>query len=129
MINYVLGLWANKWLAFVLYYIPMVLCAWGYFWRTYRNVQKDKKARETPSGYVPTDTIGSLIGRAILIILPVGNLLAGIFDVGPEVFGAFFNWLGEVFSQPLVPDLPNGPALRAQKLEADRMRFGNGGSR
>lgn len=53
--------------------------------------------------YVPTDTVGAVIGRVVVSWLPVGNLWAALFDLGPEVFGRFFTWVGRVFDQPLVP--------------------------
>lgn len=98
----------NSILALVLYWLPMLLCFVGYTTKTWVNYQCDVAEREstTPDSwklYSPTDTIGSLIGRALLTILPVGNLLAAIFDVSPRMFANFFRWVGKVFDQPLVP--------------------------
>lgn len=93
----------------LLYWLPLAFCAFGYVVRTADNVQKDLEARDkhekagTIDRYVPTDTIGTLIGRAIVSLLPVANLLAACFDVGPKIFGKFFAVLGRVFNQPLVP--------------------------
>lgn len=108
MIDWVLGLWANKWIAFGLYWLPLVFCAFGYMLRTARNYRKDREERSKPGAYYhPTDTIGTLIGRGVMSIMPVGNLLAAVFDLSPEVFGRFFEWIGKVFDQPLVPDRPD----------------------
>lgn len=107
-----MGVVTNRWLAFLLYWLPLVLCAIGYFLRTWHNYQKDIRDRAECENkddktkctyYSPTDTIGSLIGRAIVTILPIGNLFAAVFDVAPGLFGKFFDWIGEVFNQPLVP--------------------------
>lgn len=113
MIDWVLGLWANKWIAFGLYWLPAAFCAFGYLLRTAKNFRKDREKRVTPGAYYsPTDTLGTLIGRAVLTILPIGNLLAGVFDLAPEVFGRFFDWIGKVFNQPLVPDFADGEQRR-----------------
>lgn len=112
MINYVLGLWANRWLAVGLYWLPLSMCAWGYLLRTSRNIQRDKMLRVDRTGYIPSETIGGLMGRALVTLVPIANLWAAMFDVGPEVFGKFFRWLGDVFDQPLVPDSPSFAARR-----------------
>lgn len=115
MIDWVLGLWANKWIAFGLYWLPLAFCSFGYVTRTARNFAKDRAARVKPgSTYYPTDTIGTLIGRALVSIVPLANVCAAAFDLAPEVFGRFFDWIGRVFNQPLVPDLPNGQDIRAE---------------
>jgi hypothetical protein len=115
MIDWILTQWANPWIAIGLYWLPLAFCGFGYVARTARNYVKDradrekaeaaKKAGETgsKSWYIPTDTIGDLIGRAFVTIIPVGNLFAACFDVAPEVFGKFFEWIGRTFNQPLVP--------------------------
>jgi hypothetical protein len=100
---------ANFWTAFMLYWLPLILCAVGYLIRTWQNYQKDIKARakcdtDGKGYYSPTDTLGSLIARAIVTILPIGNMLAAIFDVAPDLFGSFFKWMGKIFNQPLVPE-------------------------
>lgn len=104
-------------LVLLLYWLPLVFCVFGYFMRTWRNYQKDVARRDDPNpsgwGYVPTDTLGTLIGRALITILPFGNVCAAIFDLGPYVFGKFFWWIGELFSQPLVPDTAEAKARRA----------------
>ena len=113
MIDWVLGLWANRWIAFGLYWLPLAFCAVGYLMRTARNFTKDRTERVRPGAfYHPSDTIGTLIGRAFVTMLPVGNVFAAVFDLAPEVFGRFFSWIGRVFDQPLVPDLPNGAEIR-----------------
>lgn len=114
--DFVLDVYHNTLLAGLLYWLPLAFCAFGYLMRTARNFRKDRGERTRPGAfYHPTDTIGSLIGRAIVTLLPVGNLLAAIFDLGPEVFGKFFEWLRAVFDQPLVPDIPDGQEIRSKR--------------
>ena len=112
----------NGILALSLYWSPLVFCLIFYTVRTAKNYMKDKVERakaerlfeinkehdkyrgisEIP-GYYPTDSVGTLIGRAIVSICPVANLWAALFDLAPEVFKKLFEWIGEVFNQPLVP--------------------------
>jgi hypothetical protein len=103
MIDYVMNFEWNGWLGILLFWMPGALCAYGYTVRTWVNYRKDLDNREKEKFYHPTDTIGTLLGRSIMTILPVGNLFAAAFDVGPEVFRRFFEWIGKVFDQPLVP--------------------------
>jgi len=90
-----------------LYWLPFTLCIFGYTLRTARNVQKDKQKRseaeKSNSIYRPTDTIGSLIGRALISIIPIANLWAAIFDISPVLVAKLFDWIGKTFDQPLVP--------------------------
>lgn len=118
--EWTMTIWSDTWLAALLYWLPLGFCALGYIARTASNFAKDRKERVRPGAfYRPTDTMGSLIGRAVVSVLPIGNLLAAIFDLSPEVFGKFFEWLRAVFDQPLVPDLPDGQELRSAR-QAER---------
>jgi hypothetical protein len=93
----------NTRLGIVVYWIPLFFCAYGYTVRTWINYQKDVLDRSIDKYYYPTDTIGDLIGRGLITIMPVGNLLAAIFDVAPRLFESFFRALKKIFTQPLVP--------------------------
>lgn len=98
-------------LGFFLYWLPLAICTVGYIARTYKHYQADLVARaawvENPKEkyYNPTDTVGTLIGRGIVSIIPVANLIAAVFDVAPRLLGNFFKMLGQIFDQPLVPKL------------------------
>lgn len=100
-------------LCIILYLVPFVLCAIGYIERTWINYQKDRVERDRLSDkpdwkiYRPTDTIGSLLGRAVVTILPIVNLLAALFDVCPEMYGRFFYWVSKLLSYPIVPPKAN----------------------
>lgn len=102
MIDWILTFKFNSLLGVVLYWAPLTMCVYGYTVRTFLNYRKDITRREEDR-YHPTDTVGDIVGRAIITIIPIGNLWAAAFNVAPEVFGRFFNWLGKVFDQPLVP--------------------------
>lgn len=97
----------------MLYWVPVSLCAVGYSIRTGRNYYADVEHREAVAKnvaglhavYRPTDTLGTLIGRAIVTVMPLANLWAGIFDIAPKMFGGFFRRLEKLLNQPLVPAL------------------------
>jgi len=93
----------------LLYLVPLVFCLVFYTVRTVKNYRNDVAERaghlrqDDSWGYIPTDTIGTLIGRALVSILPVANIWAALFDLAPGVFGNLFKALGRLFDQPLVP--------------------------
>ena len=113
----------NSLVGILLYWVPTALCIVGYTVRTFRNVQTDVKRRKecevaermakvtetrSCSYYTPTDTIGSLLGRALVSILPIANLWAAMFDVAPIMFKRIFDLFDKVFNQPLVPPRKEG---------------------
>ena len=101
----------NGWIALVAFWLPLLLCAYGYIIRSARDFANDRAARansELPASqsngyYSPTITIGTLVGRVLLTVVPIVNLFAAIFDVAPKVFGDFIKWFGKAFDIPLVP--------------------------
>ena len=115
MIDSILSYWANPWIAFFLYWLPLSLCTVGYTLRTFENYYKDvtnrdeyeKEKSKNPESmaayYSPTDTIGTLIGRAIVTIVPICNLWASVFDISPRLFGKLIRQIELIFNQPLVP--------------------------
>lgn len=108
MTNWILTWVQVNWLiANLLYWTPMIFCVLGYTVRTWKHFDDDVERRDEAArkgqAYFPTDTLGTLVGRAIVSLLPIANLWAATFDVAPEVFGRFFSWLGRVLDQPLVP--------------------------
>lgn len=102
MIDWVLKYWANVWIAVGLYWLPLAVCAVGYVVRTWKNF-RDDRAKRTEKYYTPTDTIGTLIGRGIISVVPVANLCAAAFDLAPDMLSGFINRLAKIFNQPLVP--------------------------
>jgi len=108
MIDWILNFQFSSLLGLLLYWLPLSLCAYGYTLRTWINYRTDIKRRNNyAKGYVPTDTLGSLIGRALVTVLPIANLWAAVFSVAPDVFGRFFKWVNRLFNQPLVPKRRN----------------------
>lgn len=103
MIDWVMRQWANVWIALGLYWLPLGICCVGYIIRTWRNYRKDRRARDTEKYYTPTDTVGTLIGRGVVSVVPIANLYVAAFDLAPEMLGRFIERLGRIFDQPLVP--------------------------
>ena len=125
-INWVYEYWLTGWMGLFLYWLPLSLCVVGYTIRTFDNFKTDVSEREKylrylsikqekiDSGkdldkritcyYRPTDTIGTLIGRALVSITPVANLWAGVFDVAPRMFSRVIKIVEKAFDTPLVPE-------------------------
>jgi len=80
------------------------LCNWLQHRNLGVNYQKDLTARARQGeNYRPTDTVGDLIGRALVTTIPLANLWVAVFCFGPEYLGNFFRRIGALFNQPLVP--------------------------
>lgn len=104
----------NSWIALLLYWLPLAMCAYGYTIRSILKVRRDLEWRrdaeaEGKKFYYPTITVGSLIGYVLISIVPIANLFSAIFDVSPKVFRSFFNFCGRVLDMPLVPKKDKTP--------------------
>lgn len=116
MLDYIMNFEWNGWIGIGLYWVPLAFCVFGYTMRTAQNYMKDKEAREKKGEYYhPTDTVGTLIGRAIVSVVPVANLWAAMFDVAPKVFSRLLDAIERIFSQPLVPDSESAKVKRRAK--------------
>lgn len=108
----------NSWIALLMYWLPLALCAYGYTVRSAKKFAQDRAEREAAETwkpdpakgdyqsrpiYIPGITIGTLIGYAVLTVCPVANLFAATFDVAPKVFNGFIEWCDKVLNVPLVP--------------------------
>jgi hypothetical protein len=119
MFDWLLNFEWNGLLGILLYWVPLLFCALFYTIRTAegymadkRNLALDVEERRKEQGtpyrslqhyYHPTETIGGILGRALVSVTPVANIWAALFDLSPKVFSRLFGWLGKVFDQPLVP--------------------------
>lgn len=113
MISWIENFQFNSLMGIGLYWVPLAVCVFGYTMRTAQNYLTDKKDRETEGKfYTPTDTLGTLIGRAIVSLLPVANLWAGAFDLAPDLLSGFFKRIEKIFNVPLVPDSASAKAKR-----------------
>jgi len=87
----------------LLYWLPLSICIFGFTVRTHRNIQKDLESSKSDKYYFPKETVGTIIGRVLISILPIANLWAAMFDLSPHIFKEFFDWIGRVFDMPIVP--------------------------
>lgn len=104
-------------MGFLLYWVPLAVCAYGYTVETFKNYQIDLSRRTQYEGYLmqkelttayvphyyPTDTIGTIILRIIVSIIPVMNLWTSLFQVLPSLLSSFFKVIEKILDRPLVP--------------------------
>ncbi len=95
------SIWTH-WLVILLYWLPLILCSYYYTLVTVREYNAEL-VRSTEPYYYPTMTIGTLIGRLLLTVVPITNLFAAVADVVPAVFGNFSTLVRSVLNTPLVP--------------------------
>ena len=94
--NYITNFEFNSHLGILLYWIPLIVCAIGYTMRTWANVQKDLNQREKAEEdelinqslpqedrrrhiqafYHPKETIGHVLGRIFVSVMPVVSLIS-----------------------------------------------------
>lgn len=99
----------------LLYWLPLVICAVYFAKQFIKEYAIDVKQREESDYYVPTLTVGRILGWILTIGVPVANLVCALFHAGPHLFHRLFKWLGRVFDFPLVPD-----SAAAKQARADR---------
>lgn len=98
----------NSWMAILLFWMPMALCAYGYtveFVQKYRKELRDRAKAEVDEKfyYSPELTLGWIVGHVVLTVMPMVNAFMAVFYVAPRVFGDFFTWIGKALDFPLVP--------------------------
>ncbi|KAA0888707.1 hypothetical protein [Oryzomonas rubra] len=107
MIYYITNFKFNSFIGILLFWVPLAFCAVGYTIRTAKDYMEDKtdraKAESEGTSYSPTVTVGTLIGRGIVSVVPIANIWAALFDVAPELFSKTFLVIGKLFNIPLVP--------------------------
>ena len=71
--------------------------------RALRSKSEEKIKNGERGFYLPTITVGTFVGRTLVAITPIVNLLYTVFDVAPEVFGSVIRWCERVLNVPVVP--------------------------
>lgn len=97
MIEWVKTYQFNGTLALFTYWVPLAVCLIVYAFRAVEAYRHDLEA-SVEKYYVPTLTIGSILGHVLLAVVPAVNLFAMVFDCTASVF----HWLGRVLNVPLV---------------------------
>lgn len=83
--------------------LPAVLCLVGYFFRTIRKVKEDKARREEyGEWYVPEETIGTILGRIIISLIPTANIFALVLDLFQEAFEKIVPFIKRFINIPLI---------------------------
>jgi hypothetical protein len=103
---------------FLTYWLPVVLCIFGYLRQNQEEYKTDvanrteyEKTLSSPNfdpngswrpSYTPTLTVGTVVGRIVVSLVPLVNIFKGIyflFHIGSDIVGFFNDWL----NIPLVP--------------------------
>lgn len=96
--------WMTGALGLLLYWLPLVWCLLGYTQRTANDVSRDVVERDLkPKFYYPRITVGTVVGRLLVSVVPVANLVALVCDLGPKALMRTIDWFGRVLDFPLVP--------------------------
>lgn len=106
---------ATNWLGIALYWVPLAICVIGYSYRTVTEYLSDLNERSNGTYYVPDLTIGVILGRMFLSVIPVANIFVAAFNLLPRIIGTVCDWLNETFNTPLVPDSKAHRTLRDER--------------
>jgi hypothetical protein len=100
-------------LGVLLYWLPFTICVVGYVIRTCLQYQHERTLRDKydnpPPGtgyldiYYPRLRLRTIVGRAIVSIIPFVNIIAAVFNVAPKMLASFYNWCVRILDTPLVP--------------------------
>jgi uncharacterized membrane protein len=93
---------------YVFYVVPAVLCLIGYFFRTIKKVKEDQlRQLEHGDWYLPEETIGTVLGRIIISLIPGLNIVALLVDLFQETFEKIIPAIKRFVSIPLVKKKAN----------------------
>lgn len=83
--------------------LPAVLCLIGYFFRTIKKVKEDQlRQLEHGDWYVPEETIGTVLGRIIISIIPGLNITALLVDLFEETLEKIVPFIRRFINIPLI---------------------------
>jgi hypothetical protein len=104
----------NYTLSFCLYWIPLAMCFLGYVLQTIKDYKADYVSH-TSNYYNPKLTIGVLVGRLLITILPVFNLFTAVFKQLPMLIGNFLDFLDQTLNIPLIKANPKSDPTKDSK--------------
>lgn len=86
------------------YWIPMALCAIGYTFKTFKQIQLIKAFHKDRNAvtWVQDLTVGTVLWRIILTVTPIANVLALSFSLASDMLSQVFSWIGRVLEFRLV---------------------------
>ena len=104
--------WVRENVSIVFYLCPCLVCLVQYTIDTVKNYNKDYKKRkevkestEKWASYSPTDTVGVVLWRYIIVFCPFLNIMSSIFDAGPRLVWSIGKRFEKFLNIPLVPPL------------------------
>lgn len=108
---FIVGFQFNSTIAISLFWVPTIICVVGYIIQCIKDYKNDF-VNHTSQYYVPTLTVGKILGRMAASFLPVINIflaLSQFFGIIADIFEAAWRgieWLGKKLNIPLVPARP-----------------------
>jgi hypothetical protein len=109
---------------FYFYWLPAILCIFGYLRQIQEEYHKDVASRDEyekcdnkNKAYYPTLTVGKIVGRVVVSIIPLVNIWKGVyflFRIGKDIIDIFDTWL----NIPLVKKRPK-PVPATTVVEGD----------
>lgn len=93
-------------LTFLMYWPSAIVCAVSYTVRATSDIRKDLKCKndEKRTVYIPTITVGTLVGYTLLTFVPLVNIFAAVFDAAPSIIKKFLEWCFEALDIPIIPN-------------------------
>lgn len=95
----------NGTLAICLYWIPLLVCLVGYIFDFIRDYKADAEKYQEPY-YNPKLTVGSILGRLIITILPVCNLAVAIFKHLGKIIRKIIEVCADFLDIPIIRHRP-----------------------
>ncbi len=101
------------------YFLPLVICAISYIFETISDLAIDARhLKEYNNGdhsyYDPKTTVGLILGRAFLTVLPAVNIFVAIFSR----LGQILDWLGKTFNIAIIGKKQSRSFEETQKVKA-----------
>ena len=84
------------------YIVPLILCLIGYAYKTYLEYKRDLAREEDISFYVTKLTVGCIVIRVVVSVLPIINITALVFDLYQPKIENMWNGLVRLMDKPLV---------------------------
>jgi hypothetical protein len=91
-------------MGFWTYWLPMILCFIGYTGRTWYQIQELRRVKTKEYEYLRASplTVGTLLGRLLLSVTPIVNIIALVFGLSYDMMNKAGTWIGNVLSFELV---------------------------
>ncbi len=98
----------NTWMSIGLYWLPMALALVYSVWSFIEEYACDMKNRNDKY-YTPSLTVGTILGRLVLSVLPYFNIPYAVFRAFPKLFESMATIIEGICNIPLVPPKKEKP--------------------